>query len=623
VSGFAAIANLDGRPVDEGVVREMAAQLAAMGPDDTQMWIGGWNRNVALVHAKFATTEESEGERQPITVDGNAWLAGDVRIDAREELWPELEGRGVHAARHGGDAALVLHAYGAWGPSCVEHLLGDFSFAAWDERNRRLVCARDQMGVRPFYYHQAGDLVVCSNSLECVLLHPGVPEAINEEAFVEFLLFGENTNLRTTIYRGVQRLPPAHRLMVSSAGAAVERYWTFPVEEPVYYRRDAEYGDRLRTLVDAAVRDRLRTPKVAVFMSGGLDSSTLAAVASRHFQEPANHVVAHTIVVEGPEPDAEPQFVDQIARHLGIKVHYRRKGAAFYDSQWQARDLACPEPNCQQFSHHEAVQYYGSVAEGTRVAYWGEGPDNALAFEWRPHLRYLARRGRWLRALGDIAKYVAYSPNLPSRAGVCAALGRDDSRENSLREWYPPWLRPQIEEKYELRRRWLDTYARFENPHQTRPQAYAGLTDHTFPNMCEQFDPGWHRTPLEFRHPYLDVRVLRFMLTLPAVPWCRNKLVMRKAAEPLLPAACVSRPKAPVQGQPWQRALAGQAEPSLLNREQMQEYVDPDKVKVREQSDVWGFALAQNVFAVDYWLAKRATRRSVQTGASGRKDVQW
>ena len=127
-------------------------------------------------------------------------------------------------------------------------------------------------------------------------------------------------------------------------------------------------------------------------MSGGLDSSTLAALASRRFPDPAGHVAAHTIVVEGPEPDAEPQFVDQIARHLGIPVHYRLKGAAFYDSQWQARDLACPEPNCQQFSHHEAVQYYGIVAEGTRVAYWGEGPDNALVFEWRPHLRHLARR---------------------------------------------------------------------------------------------------------------------------------------------------------------------------------------------------------------------------------------
>jgi asparagine synthase (glutamine-hydrolysing) len=140
--------------------------------------------------------------------------------------------------------------------------------------------------------------------------------------------------------------------------------------------------------------------------------------------------------------------------------------------------------------------------------------------------------------------------------------------------------------------------------------------------MCEQFDPGWHKTPLEFRHPYLDVRVLRYMLTLPAVPWCRNKLVMRKAAEPLLPAKCVSRPKAPVRGQPWLRAFTGRPEPAFLSREQMRDYVDPDVVKVGGQGDVWGFALAQNVFAVDYWLAKRAGRRSVQAGANSWNNVQ-
>jgi hypothetical protein len=84
----------------------------------------------------------------------------------------------------------------------------------------------------------------------------------------------------------------------------------------------------------------------------------------------------------------------------------------------------------------------------------------------------------------------------------------------------------------------------------------------------------------------------------------------------------VSRPKAPVQGQPWQRALAGQAEPTLLDLEQMQEFVDTDRVKVREQSDVWGFALAQNVFALDYWLAKGARRRSVQRREDNRRTAQ-
>jgi asparagine synthase (glutamine-hydrolysing) len=611
VSAFAAIANLDGRPVDEGIVQAMRAHLAAFGPDGCTAWTGGWNRNVALIHAKFATTDEAKREDQPLTLDGFARVAGDIRVDAREELWRELEARGVAVDHAGGDAALMLHAYGAWGPACVGRVLGDYSFALWDERSRRLVCARDHMGVRPFYYHQAGPLTICSNSLDCVLVHPAVPDPLNDEALVEFLLFGENTNLETTVYGSVRRLPPAHRLVCGESGGRVERSWTFPVDEPVYYRRDAEYGERLGALIDAAVKDRLRTPRLAVFMSGGIDSSTLAAVASRHFANPAGHVQAHTILVEGPEPDDEPRFVDRITRHLGIHVEYRRKGAAFYDAQWQSRDFAGPEPYCQQFSRHEETEYYRHVAAGAAVAYWGEGPDNALEFEWRPHLRHLAGRGRWLRALRDVGKHARYHPRFPGREGLRRALSRGNPRAAVVRDRYPPWMRPHVEARYELRRRWLDTYAGADPAHPVKPLAYRWLTNHTFPNMCEMFAQDRHRAPLEFRHPYLDVRVLRFMLSVPAVPWCRDKLVMRKAAAPLLPRECLSRPKTPVRGLPWRAAFEGQPEPAFLSREAMSEFVDPDRIRLGEQRDVWGFALAQNVFAVDYWLAKRRMRRGV------------
>jgi len=608
VSAFASIANLDGRPVDPALVRAMSAHLGALGPDGCEAWTGGWNRNVALIHAKFATTDEAERENQPLTLDGSTRVAGDVRVDAREELWRELESRGVVVDRGAGDAALLLRAYGAWGPACVEHMLGDFSFAVCDEASRRIVCARDHIGVRPFYYHQANSLLVCSNSLECILIHPDVPDDINEEALVEFLLFGENTNLETTIYKSVRKLPPAHRLIASGAGASVERYWTFPVEEPVYCTREAEYAERLRAVVDDAVKDRLRTSRVAVFMSGGLDSSTLAAVASRHYAKPSAHVLAHTIVVDGAEADEEPRYVDQIARHLGITVQYRRKGAAFYDSEWQSRDLACPEPNFQQFSFNETVQYYRIVAGGARVAYWGEGPDNALMFEWRAHLRHLVSKRRWLRALMDVGSYVRHNPRGPRWDTLRRSASGGDRREAAVRNRYPSWIRPWVEQAYDLRQRWFGAHARFDNEHPTRPQAYEGLTGSAFSSMCEQFDPGWHKVPLEFRHPYLDVRVLRFMLSVPAVPWCRNKLVMRKAAEPLLPAECISRPKTFVRGQPWQQAFSGRPEPEFLSREVMSEYVDLDRVKLHEQDDQWGFALAEHVFAVDYWLAKRPRR---------------
>jgi asparagine synthase (glutamine-hydrolysing) len=345
-------------------------------------------------------------------------------------------------------------------------------------------------------------------------------------------------------------------------------------------------------------------------------------VASRRFANPAAHVLAHTIVVEGPETDEEPRYVDQIAAHLGITVQYRRKGAAFYDPEWQQRDLVCPEPNFQQFSFNEAVQHYQTVAADARIVYWGEGPDNALTFEWRPHLRHLAARGRWLRVLMDARSYRRHHPRGLSWGTLRSAITRNTERVAKVRGWYPPWMRPRVEQAYDLRRRWIEAYSSGASAHPTRPQAYAGLTNHTFPNMCEHFAPGWHKTPLEFRHPYLDVRVLRFMLTVPVVPWCRNKLVMRKAAEALLPGECVWRPKAPVRGEPWRAAFEGQPEPAFLSRDQMSEYVDLDRVKLREQDGLWGFALAENVFAVDYWFSKRRACRTAHGAADGVRYAQ-
>src|SRR5205814_3377875 len=141
---------------------------------------------------------------------------------------------------------------------------------------RSLFCARDHLGVKPFYYAELGRTVLFSNTLDCLRLHPRVSGELNDAVIADFLLFGANQESDTTSFRDIRRLPPAHCITWSREATRRRRYWTLPVEEPISFRRGDEYAERFKDLLRAALRDRLRTRRVGVLMSGGLDSTTLA-----------------------------------------------------------------------------------------------------------------------------------------------------------------------------------------------------------------------------------------------------------------------------------------------------------------------------------------------------------
>src|SRR5262249_41354559 len=162
-----------------------------------------------------------------------------------------------------------LHSYHVWGEECVKHLIGDFALAIWDAPKRKLFCARDQLGIKPFYYTQVGKCFVFSNTLNCVRLHPGVSDKLNELAIADFLIFGENRDTSSTSFADVRRLPPAHSLTCSAETLRVDRYWSLPTDKEIWYRRKEEYGEHLKELLRCAVADRLRNYRVGVFLSGG------------------------------------------------------------------------------------------------------------------------------------------------------------------------------------------------------------------------------------------------------------------------------------------------------------------------------------------------------------------
>lgn len=192
MSGFAGILHGDGQPIDPALLQHMTDVMASVAPDGRDSWCDGY---VGFSHALLRTTWESEHERQPLSLDGHVWITGDVCLDRRHELMDRLRATGCHLESNAADVDLVLHAYQVWGDACLERLSGDFAFAVWDGSRQRLFCARDQFGVVPFYYAEAGHGLVFSNHLNCLHLHPHVSSTLNEQAIGDFLLFNMNQEL--------------------------------------------------------------------------------------------------------------------------------------------------------------------------------------------------------------------------------------------------------------------------------------------------------------------------------------------------------------------------------------------------------------------------------------------
>ena len=544
MSGIVGIVNPGVMPVDEPLLRLMTDSLAHRGPDKQQTWLDG---PVGFGHTLLSTTTESEDEAQPASLDGRAWITADARVDGRAELVDQLASVARGGLREASDAELILHAYHAWAENCVEHLLGDFAFAIWDGPARRLFCARDHFGVKPFYYARIGGAIVFSNSLDCVRLHPAVRDGLNELAIGDFLLFGFNQDPTTTTFADVHRLPPAHCLTVEEGAVRARQYWTLPTNERIRYRRSHEYVDRFKGILSAAVDDRLRVNHVGVWMSGGLDSTSIAATAAglgaKHGTPVDLH--AHTVVYDTLIPDEERDYAGIAAKALGVHPNYMvADGYGPFDG-WDQPELLPAEPTNDPFLLM-SLRQLEQAASDDRVLLSGDGGDEVL---WRSFVVDLLGKMP-LRELGaDIARSVILHRRRPAvdlRARVKKWLGHGRPRPA-----YPTWLNPAFTERLDLRVRWEQmTDPKLETYHSLRPEAHWRLAAARWSWYFESLDPGATRVPVEGRYPFLDLRLVSYLLAIPPIPWCVDKHLLRVAMQGVLPDSIRLRAKAPLGGDP-------------------------------------------------------------------------
>lgn len=505
---------------------------------------------IGLGHTLLGTTRESSGERQPATLEGRYRIVADARLDCRAELIADLQRAKQKVPSSASDGELLLHAYANWGMTCVDHLRGDFSFAIWDAQHKQLFCGRDHFGIKPFYYAQVGELFLFSNTLNWLRLHPRISKDLNEAAIGDFLLFGLNYDNATTSFRDIQRLPPAHTLTVSPRVLQIKRYWAPPTDGRIRYAKAGEYVEHFQSILEAAVADRLRTDRLGILLSGGLDSSSVAAVAKESSRKnpAATEICGYTYIYKSLIPDQEEDYAREVAEFLRIPVKFMAMDEAQLFERWDDPEVSGPEPVEDPFLAGISVAHR-DISSDCRVLLSGEGGDELMDFQMWPYAADLWRTGKWRQLLTDLAKYMWVRP-FPwrgIRARAMQWIGKDPDQPV-----FPRWLNQEFSRRENLEARWNEEnqLPNWWPMHSIRPRGHRSLALPLWTHLFEQDDPGATRCLVETRYPFLDLRMVNYLLAIPPFPWFFKKTLVREAMTGRLPERIRTRPKTPLQGDP-------------------------------------------------------------------------
>ncbi len=540
MSGIVGVLGVQGETPDSSLLQALTKFMAFRGPDAQRTWVGD---GVAFGHALLGIAPPSANQQQPLSLDGEVWIVADARLDARADLLSELHSAGHRCPRGAGDAELILRAYAAWGQACLEHLLGDFCFAIWDGKRKSLFCAHDQVGIKPFYYAETKRWLVFSNTLDCVRMQPEAAAGLHELSVADFLLFGSVQDPSATIFAGIRRLPPAHALTWCGGNLSVKRYWTPPLDEEVHYQHSTDYEEHFHQLLHTAVKDRLRTDRAAISLSGGLDSTSVAAFARR---AGCGELRAFTMVFDKVMPDEERHYSRLVAEALGIPIEHLAGDRYLTAVQPDFPDVRSSQPDENVLAALD-TDFHKLASNTSRILLTGQGGDVGL-FPSNSHFRRLLRARHFGRFVRDGVGYALAQRGLPPM-GVRTLLQRRFGICDPWRVDYPKWLNPDFEHHLRLQERWKEKSVP-EAPHPHRPEAIGALLAPYWQNSFESCDPGDTRVCLEHAHPYFDLRLLRFLFSIPPVPWTLDKRLTRSAMRNILPEAVRLRPKTPLAADP-------------------------------------------------------------------------
>ena len=538
--------------VDRSVVEAMTQTLAHRGPDGAGYFVEG---GTGLGHRRLSIID-LEGGWQPIyNEDRSAVIVFNGEIYNYRELAERLTKAG-HVFRTRSDTETILHAYEEYGDDCVDHLRGMFTFAIWDRVRRRILLARDRLGVKPLYYYSDGRFLAFASEIKALLDVPGIPRELDAEALDLYLSLRYVPGPRT-MFKNISRLQPGHVLTADAGGVRVRKYWD------IEYRSTGTGGvERFRELLDESVELRLISEvPLGVFLSGGLDSTAILATMSRLAGE--GRVKTFSVGYEtgaGDDEEAnEFEYARLAAGTFGCDHHEYRLTAREFESfipdlVWYL-DEPLADPTCIP------LYYISKLArEFITVVLSGEGADEILGGygiyskmlaldrinSRAPGIGRLARLTPWEKLRGYVR--MCGQPLEERYRGVCRAFNSEGLRRliGATRFAEAEFRQDEIFGSHFAAARRASPLNRM-----LYVDAKVWLPD----DLLMKADRMSMANGLELRVPFLDHRLVEFAATLPETAK-RGKALLRDAVRGTVPDAIIDRPKKgfPVPIASWLRS---------------------------------------------------------------------
>lgn len=549
MSGIVGIRRLDGRPVNRSLLERMIGAIAHRGRDGNGLWI---DESIGMGHRMFHTTPESLTEKQPLTNEsGQICLVLDGRVDNYDELKSSLIAAGS-ILRDNTDAELVLRSYEIWREGCAVKIVGDFAFAIWDGHRKRLFCARDFLGIKPFYYYFDGKSFLWSSELHALFESPDVPHKPNEGMIAEYLTSYIN-DVRGTLFQGIMRLPPAHYLEIGSEGLRFQRYWDLDPSKSIRYSSDEQYTEHFYDLFRESVRSKMRAVgAVAADLSGGLDSSTVVGMAQVLIRENfvnCSGFETFSWVFPGKECD-ESDYINDVILKWDLIAHKVEPHPTPLDHFLDQVALYQDFPG---YPNGATVNPLRPLARsrGCRVSLTGEGGDEWVAGSNNHYIDLLLKLSLWraVREGNQSGGFTGTLDLLRNFIQVCVwpfvpRKGQRIVRALMDRPEVPKWIDREFAERTGLADRLLQEGYKPKRASYSQKEMYSLLSYGWNVHAREIQDRVNAYHQMEDRHPFNDRRIVEFGLALPEEQRRRdgvNKFILRNACQDLLPTSVYSR----------------------------------------------------------------------------------
>jgi asparagine synthase (glutamine-hydrolysing) len=520
-----------------------------------------WNdEEIGFGHLMLYNTPESLTEKLPFyNTDTKICITADARIDNREEISKKI-GLDKNEITDKADSWFIVRAYEEWGEDCTKHLEGDFAFAIWDKLNQKIFCARDQIGIKPFYYYFKDGFFAFATEMKGILSLSNIDKTVNEKWIAKFIV-----NIRTervsSLYQHIHRLEAAHQLVVTNSNIDIKKYWELDTTNKIHLPNESDYRKIFLEKLDHAVAKRLRSNwAVSSEMSGGIDSSVVTAIAHKELAKNGKSITSISDVLPNSKNYDLPPITDdrqqmmEVIQHIGIKDFHFVTGEekTLIDSMDRAVNIH-DEPPIKFINVFGDLLYEKTQALNSRVLLSGFGGNEIVSYRGNYFLEELLRGWKWKTFWKELHLKAQLTKTSPYKKLMSVIISAISPNYDYYKSKYIH--RSDIHKiKFKAKRSGIQTsfFEKFFTEDQlirTKLLRFEGKTinekiasrlthPYVFHHRLEYCNLSAAHNRVEYRYPLLDLPLIQFFTSIPTTEKIKNgwsRYFFRKISEGLIP----------------------------------------------------------------------------------------